>query len=71
MAKRQALNFNNPTGFQYASFLLGLPDTLQLSPKTETRLGNHMMGLFVQDSWKVTRKLALDYGLRLRLSNLF
>ena len=28
------------------------------------KLGSHGIGLFAQDSWKVTRKLTLDYGLR-------
>ena len=60
----QALNYANATGFSYASFLLGLPDTLQETPQTATRLGSHQIGLFAQDSWKVTRKLTLDYGLR-------
>jgi len=60
----QPFNFTNPTGFGYASFLLGTPDSLQSSPVTQTRLGSHAIGLYAQDSWKVTRKLTLDYGLR-------
>jgi hypothetical protein len=60
----QPFNFPNPTGFGYASFLLGLPDQLTLSPVTQTKTGNYSIGLFAQDSWKVTRKLTLDYGLR-------
>jgi hypothetical protein len=52
------------TGFNYASFPLGLPDQLSYSPLTQTRLGGHLMGLYAQDSWKVTRKFTLDYGLR-------
>jgi len=60
----QPLNFANPTGYSYASFLLGLPDTLGLSPLTQTKTGNHNLGLYVQDNWKVTRKLTLEYGLR-------
>jgi Carboxypeptidase regulatory-like domain/TonB dependent receptor-like, beta-barrel len=52
------------TGFPYASFLLGLSNSLQVSDLTDTRLGNHSLGLYAQDSWKVTRKLTLDYGLR-------
>ncbi len=60
----QAMNFTNGTGFNYASFMLGFPDQLQLSPLNSTKLGNHSMGFYAQDSWKVTRKLTLDVGLR-------
>jgi hypothetical protein len=59
-----ALNAVTPTGFGYASFLTGLPDVLQLNQPTESKLGYHSLGLFVQDSWKVTRKLTVDLGLR-------
>jgi hypothetical protein len=52
------------SGNPYASFMLGLPDNLQVDPATEVRLGDHSIGVFMQDSWKVTRKLTLDYGLR-------
>jgi hypothetical protein len=57
-------NFNNATGFPYASFMLGYPDSLSVSTVTETKLGSHLMGFYAQDSWKVTRKLTVDYGLR-------
>ncbi|MBZ5579686.1 MAG: TonB-dependent receptor [Acidobacteriia bacterium] len=60
----QPLNFPNPTGFNYASFMLGSPDQLTLSPLTQTKTGTHSFGLYAQDSWKVTRTLTLDYGLR-------
>ena len=33
-------------------------------PPAQMKLGSHGIGLFAQDSWKVTRKLTLDYGLR-------
>jgi Carboxypeptidase regulatory-like domain len=52
------------TGFQYASFLLGQVDNLNINPPTESRLGNHSFAFYAQDSWKITRKLTLDYGLR-------
>ncbi len=52
------------SGFGYASFLLGHVDNLTIAPPADMRLGNHGLGLFAQDSWKVTRKLTLDYGLR-------
>ncbi|HEY7388547.1 MAG TPA: TonB-dependent receptor [Bryobacteraceae bacterium] len=52
------------TGFGYASFLLGAPNSLTVSQVTDSRIGNHQLGFYVQDSWKVTRKFTLDYGLR-------
>jgi hypothetical protein len=52
------------TGFPYASYLIGATDSLQVSALNNSRLGNHTLGFFVQDNWKVTRKLTLDYGLR-------
>ena len=52
------------TGFPYAGFLLG--DYAQISQKapTDTRMGKSQWALFIQDSWKVTRKLTVDYGVR-------
>ena len=60
-------------GFGYASFLLGdygstnsqgiISGTSQ-GPNETYRVGNQTWGLYLQDSWKVTRKLTLDYGLR-------
>jgi hypothetical protein len=55
---------NNFTGFAYGSFLLGQTSSLALSALTDSRLGNHSLGFYVQDTWKVTHKFTLDYGLR-------
>ena len=52
------------TGFPYASFWMGATDSLQVSALNNSRLGNHSLGFFVQDNWKITHKLTLDYGLR-------
>ncbi|HEY1756893.1 MAG TPA: TonB-dependent receptor [Bryobacteraceae bacterium] len=52
------------TGFGYASFLLGDYSSITQTPQENTREGNQQWGLFAQDSWKVTRKLTVDYGLR-------
>ena len=60
----QPFNFSVPTGFSYASFMLGLPDDIEISPNTQTKTGQHSIGLYAQDTWKVTRKFTLDYGLR-------
>ncbi len=61
-------------GFGYASFLLGdygttAPFTGALSSTNQTaqlnyRQGSQQWGLFLQDTWKITRKLTLDYGIR-------
>jgi hypothetical protein len=51
-------------GFGFASFLLGgLSGAEQVAPIT-AMTENYESALYVQDSWKVTRKLTLDYGLR-------
>ena len=51
-------------GFPYASFLLGAVDVATISNPTSLRPVKSQWGGFAQDSWKVTRKFTLDYGLR-------
>jgi Carboxypeptidase regulatory-like domain/TonB dependent receptor len=53
-----------PIGFNYASFLLGLVDIANAKPPSKGRIGKSQWGFYVQDNWKVTRKLTLDIGLR-------
>jgi len=61
----QSTNIGGRTiGFPYASFLLGAVDTVNATPPLDFRLGKQQWGAFIQDSWKVTRRLTLDYGLR-------
>jgi hypothetical protein len=63
----QAVGLNGATGttgFGYASFLLGQVDNLNINPPQQSKLGYHSFAFYAQDSWKVTRKLTLDYGLR-------
>ena len=52
------------SGFPYASFLLGQTSYVETSAINDSRLGNHTFGAFIQDSWKVSRKLTLELGLR-------
>jgi hypothetical protein len=54
----------NHIGLPYASFLLGAVDTAQVNPPSRVRFGKQQWGAYAQDSWKVTRKLTLDIGLR-------
>jgi hypothetical protein len=52
------------SGFGYASFLLGVTNSASTAAPADVRLGMHSYGIYIQDSWKVTRRLTLDYGLR-------
>ncbi len=51
-------------GNPYASFLLGGVNSGNIGHPTQMRWGKNAWGLFAQDTWKVTRKLTIDYGLR-------
>jgi hypothetical protein len=51
-------------GFGYASFLLGQVDSIVMSNPTHPRIGKKQLGLYAQDTWKVTNRFTLDYGLR-------
>ena len=59
------------SGFGYASYFLGLADGNQIGRVADLRLGYHSYGLYIQDSWKITRKLTFDYGLRWDYANLW
>jgi hypothetical protein len=51
-------------GFPYANFLLGdVTSATQYAP-VDARMFKTQFGMFVQDSWKATRKLTIEYGLR-------
>jgi hypothetical protein len=57
-------------GFPFASFLLGdlggsatTAAATQIAP-TDYRIGKSQWAFFAQDTWKITRKLTLDYGIR-------
>ena len=51
-------------GFSYASFLLGLVNNGVVNPPADLKTGKQFWGFYAQDSWKITRRLTLDYGLR-------
>lgn len=52
------------SGFPYASFLMGRADNGETAVPNTSRMGKHSLAFYAQDTWKVTRKLTLDYGLR-------
>jgi len=53
------------SGFSYADFVLGLPDYSERStPFLNRTLTTKVFGLYAADTFKVTPKLTLDYGLR-------
>lgn len=53
------------TGDGVADFLLGFPTNMNGAVGTSvTHFQNHMMNVFVQDDWKMTREFTLNYGLR-------
>lgn len=61
----QSTNIGGGTvGFAYASFMLGLADSATVGAVADPQWRKQAWGLFMQDTWKVTRKLTLDYGLR-------
>jgi hypothetical protein len=53
-------NFGHP----YASFLLGMFNNGEIGVPNRFHLGKQSWAFFAQDSWKITPKLTLDYGLR-------
>lgn len=57
------LNGGN-VGFAYASFLLGLTNNASVNAIQDPQWRKKSWGLYLQDTWKITRKLTLDYGLR-------
>lgn len=57
--------YNIPNdGNDFASFLLGVPDSASNQIWPQTYQSEHYFAPFVQDDWKITRKLTLNLGLR-------
>jgi hypothetical protein len=67
----QPFSTSASSGFGYASFFLGAADSLDVGQIADTRLGMHSYALYLQDSWKVTRKLTFEYGVRWDYANLW
>ena len=54
----------NNTGFPFADWLLGSVRGFTLNAPISYRVSKQQWGLYLQDAWRVTRKLVLDYGVR-------
>ncbi|MEO8096360.1 MAG: carboxypeptidase-like regulatory domain-containing protein [Acidobacteriota bacterium] len=52
------------SGFPYASLLLGRVNGVTIAQPANTRGGRFFWSWFAQDTYKFTRKLTLDYGVR-------
>ncbi|MCZ2080615.1 MAG: TonB-dependent receptor [Bryobacterales bacterium] len=61
-----SFSFNGTlTGYSYADFLLGLPfSSARLDPLVDRTQRAYETGFFITDTFKVSRKLTLDFGLR-------
>ena len=60
----QGLPSGTTIGHGLASFLLGYYDSASIGNTLAPQYRRNTWGLFVQDTWKITRTLTLDYGLR-------
>jgi len=51
-------------GFNYASFLMGAVDSYTIAQVADFRQAKKQLGFYLQDSWKLSRKLTVTYGVR-------
>ena len=62
---QQEITTVSPTaGFPVASFLLGLPNSGQMTHDGTAASASSYWAAYIQDDWKVTRKLTLNLGIR-------
>jgi carboxypeptidase family protein len=70
---RQAQNTTNAgvLGLEWAAFMLGVPSGVSISTNDDLYLWNKFYSGYVQDDWKLSRKLTLNLGLRYELEGGF
>lgn len=62
--QREITTTSTTAGFPLASFLLGLPSGGQMTHDGTAASASSYLAGYVQDDWRVTRKLTLNIGLR-------
>jgi hypothetical protein len=70
---RQAQNTTNAfnIGLQWAAFMLGAPTSASISTNDSLYMTNKFYSGYVQDDWKLSRKLTVNLGLRYELEGGF
>ena len=70
---RQAQNTTNAfnIGLQWAAFMLGVPTSASIATNDDLYLWNKFYSGYVQDDWKLSRKLTVNLGLRYELEGGF
>ena len=56
-------------GLSLAAFMLGLPSSVSIADENGFDVRNHYFGTFAQDTWRVTRNLTVNLGLRVEWEN--
>jgi hypothetical protein len=56
-------------GLSLAAFMLGMPSSVSVAEESGFDVRNNYFGSFVQDTWRVTRNLTLNLGLRFEYEN--
>ncbi|HEX3599030.1 MAG TPA: TonB-dependent receptor, partial [Lacipirellulaceae bacterium] len=55
---------NDPTTYNLADFIFGLPSTIAQGSNLTTNLRQHVHSFYAQDDWRVSPKLTVNLGLR-------
>jgi hypothetical protein len=56
-------------GLSLAAFMLGMPTSVSISDNNGFDVRNNYFGTFAQDTWRVTRNLTVNLGLRFEYEN--
>jgi hypothetical protein len=63
-------NYNPGTlGLSWASFMMGLPTSANVSNNASWMASNQFLGFFAQDTWRITQRLTLTLSLRAEREN--